>query len=54
MPAGLDPDGLPVGLMLSARAGRDDELIIAAGAIERVIGTCGQRLGHPAMIGTAE
>ena len=50
LPAGLDPDGLPIGLMLSARAGHDANLMIAASAVERVIGNGRQRLGKPPMI----
>lgn len=50
LPAGLDATGLPVGLQLFARGGADLELLAAAWAVERVLGTPAQRLGRPARL----
>jgi aspartyl-tRNA(Asn)/glutamyl-tRNA(Gln) amidotransferase subunit A len=47
IPAGLDERGMPVGLQLVARGGRDEELLGAALAAERVLGTAKERLGQP-------
>src|SRR5262249_37120034 len=45
MPVALDASGMPVGLQLAARRGRDAELIALAWACERQLGTSTQRLG---------
>ena len=47
IPAALDQQGLPVGLMLLARAGQEETLLAIARAIEQVLGTPAQRLGQP-------
>ena len=49
LPAGLDRQGLPVGLQLAAGAMQDERLLAAALAFERVLGTSGERLGTPPM-----
>ena len=47
MPAGLDDQGLPVGLMLLARKRHEKHLLGVALAVEQVLGTALQRLGRP-------
>jgi aspartyl-tRNA(Asn)/glutamyl-tRNA(Gln) amidotransferase subunit A len=47
LPVALDGRGLPVGLQLIARRGRDERLLAAALACERALGTAHQRLGRP-------
>ncbi|MDX1494779.1 MAG: amidase family protein, partial [Longimicrobiales bacterium] len=47
IPAGLDPNGMPVGLQLVARAGDDEALLGVALAAERVLGTARERMGTP-------
>jgi aspartyl-tRNA(Asn)/glutamyl-tRNA(Gln) amidotransferase subunit A len=39
LPVGIDQDGLPVGLLLSAPCGQDDRLLAAAAAVEAVLET---------------
>lgn len=51
IPAGLDANGMPVGLQLVARAGEDETLLGVALAAERVLGTAVERMGVPALIG---
>ena len=51
IPAGLDANGMPVGLQLVARAGDDESVLGVALAAERVLGTAVERLGVPALIG---
>ncbi len=51
IPAGLDANGMPVGLQLVARAGDDESLLGVALAAERVMGTAVERMGVPAGIG---
>lgn len=50
IPAGLDANGMPVGLQLVARAGDDESLLGVALAAERVLGTAVERLGVPAAL----
>lgn len=50
IPAGLDPQGMPVGLQLVARAGEDEALLGVALAAERVLGTAVERMGKPPAI----
>jgi aspartyl-tRNA(Asn)/glutamyl-tRNA(Gln) amidotransferase subunit A len=47
IPAGLDEEGMPVGLQLVARSGEDERLLGIARAAERVLGTARERLGTP-------
>jgi len=47
LPVGLDQSGMPVGLQLVARAGRDETLLSAALAVERALGSAKDRLGRP-------
>ena len=47
IPVGLDQLGMPVGLQLVARGGRDELLLGVALAAERVLGTARDRLGAP-------
>jgi len=47
IPVGLDDAGMPVGLQLVAPGGRDELLLAAGLAAERVLGTARQRLGVP-------
>ena len=47
LPVGKDPNGLPIGLQLSSRSGRDNVLLAIAHAAERTFGTPRQRLGTP-------
>jgi len=49
MPVALDRAGMPVGLQLIARGGRDERLLAAAWAIERALGTGSERLGAAPM-----
>lgn len=53
IPVGLDEAGMPVGLQLVAAAGRDDDLLVAARAIERELGTAPERLGTPPALRSA-
>lgn len=50
IPAGLDANGMPVGLQLVARAGDDESLLGVALAAERILGTALERLGVPAAL----
>lgn len=45
LPVGLDDHGMPVGLQLIARAGRDRELLETALCIEQTLGTARDRIG---------
>lgn len=47
VPVGLDAAGMPVGLMLMAQGGHDEQLLAIAAAAELVLGTGRQRLGTP-------
>ena len=47
MPVALDGAGMPVGLQLIACAGREERLLAAALACEKVLGTARERLGTP-------
>jgi aspartyl-tRNA(Asn)/glutamyl-tRNA(Gln) amidotransferase subunit A len=47
VPVGLDETGMPVGLQLVAPGGRDELLLAAGLAAERVLGTPSERLGAP-------
>jgi aspartyl-tRNA(Asn)/glutamyl-tRNA(Gln) amidotransferase subunit A len=47
LPVGLDQSGMPVGLQLVAPGGRDELLLGAALAAERVLGSARDRLGVP-------
>jgi aspartyl-tRNA(Asn)/glutamyl-tRNA(Gln) amidotransferase subunit A len=47
VPVGLDASGMPVGLQLVAPGGRDEALLGAALAAERVLGRAKDRLGVP-------
>ena len=53
LPAGLDGEGLPVGLQLMGPAGSDLTLLWWAAAAESVLGTNAERLGVPPRVGTA-
>lgn len=46
MPVGLDASGMPVGLQIMAAHGRDDFLLAAGLAMEKVLGTGRERLGN--------
>jgi aspartyl-tRNA(Asn)/glutamyl-tRNA(Gln) amidotransferase subunit A len=50
IPAGLDRQGMPVGLQLVARAGDDEALLGVALAAEGVLGTARERLGTPPLL----
>jgi aspartyl-tRNA(Asn)/glutamyl-tRNA(Gln) amidotransferase subunit A len=50
MPAALGPTGLPIGIQLMAGHRRDDHLLAAAVALERVLGTGSDRLGTPPLV----
>jgi aspartyl-tRNA(Asn)/glutamyl-tRNA(Gln) amidotransferase subunit A len=50
IPVGLDEWGMPVGLQLVARGGRDEQLLGVALAAERVLGTAASRLGTPPLL----
>jgi len=47
LPAGLDGEGMPVGLQLMGPSGGDLELLVRAAAVEEVLGTNLTRLGTP-------
>ena len=47
LPAGLDAEGMPVGLQLMGPSGADLELLAQAAAVEGVLGTNLERLGTP-------
>ena len=47
LPVGRDEAGMPVGLQLVAPGGRDEALLGAALAVERVLGSVEERLGRP-------
>ncbi len=47
IPAGLDGDGLPVGLQIMAARGTDEHLLSVGLAVEDALGTARQRLGSP-------
>ena len=47
IPAGLDGDGLPIGLQIMAARETDERLLSAGLAVERVLGTARERLGAP-------
>ena len=53
LPAGLDGDGMPVGLQLMGSAGSDLTLLSRAGAAESVLGDNLERLGAPPRLWTA-
>jgi aspartyl-tRNA(Asn)/glutamyl-tRNA(Gln) amidotransferase subunit A len=50
LPIALDGVGVPVGLQLAARRGRERDLMAFADAAERVLGTARQRLGRPPLL----
>ena len=50
MPAGLDSDGMPVGLQLTALGGEEEKLLTCAMAVEKVIGSAAQRIGSPPVV----
>jgi len=52
LPAGLDANGMPVGLQLIARAGSEEHLLSCALAIENLIGKPFDRIGRPPLGGT--
>ncbi|MCY3981362.1 MAG: amidase family protein, partial [Alphaproteobacteria bacterium] len=47
IPAGLDGNGMPVGLQLLVGRGKDEWLISIGLAVEAVIGPASRRLGTP-------
>ncbi len=47
MPCGLDGNGMPVGLQLTASSGDDELLLAYAYAAEKALGTVFDRLGTP-------
>ena len=47
IPAGLDGDGLPIGLQIMAARGADEHLLSVGVAVENTLGTALQRLGAP-------
>ena len=47
IPAGLDGEGMPIGLQIMAARGLDERLLSAGLAVENVLGTARQRLGTP-------
>ena len=51
LPAGLDGEGMPVGLQLMGPSGGDLELLERAAAVETVLGTNRTRLGTPPRLG---
>ena len=51
LPVALDRSGMPVGLQLIARHGREEHLLAVARACERCLGTAQERLGVPPCIG---
>ncbi|MBA1148818.1 amidase [Ectothiorhodospiraceae bacterium WFHF3C12] len=50
VPAGLDPAGMPVGLMLMAAPHAEERLLAVGAAVERCLGTAAERLGRPPML----
>jgi aspartyl-tRNA(Asn)/glutamyl-tRNA(Gln) amidotransferase subunit A len=50
LPVALDGVGVPVGLQLAARRGRERDLMAIAAGAERVLGTARQRLGTPPLL----
>ena len=50
MPVALGPTQLPIGIQLMAGHGRDDRLLAAAVALERVLGNGPDRLGVPPLL----
>jgi aspartyl-tRNA(Asn)/glutamyl-tRNA(Gln) amidotransferase subunit A len=50
MPVALGPTRLPIGIQLIAGHGRDDRMLAAAVAFERVLGTGHERLGSPPLL----
>jgi aspartyl-tRNA(Asn)/glutamyl-tRNA(Gln) amidotransferase subunit A len=50
LPVALDAAGVPVGLQLAGRRGRERGLMALAAAAERVLGTARQRLGTPPLL----
>lgn len=50
LPAGLDAEGLPAGLMLMAPHGSEEQLLAIGLAVERILGEPDQRLGRPPLI----
>ncbi|WP_419935308.1 amidase [Candidatus Palauibacter sp.] len=53
LPAGLDGEGMPVGLQLMGPAGSDLTLLARAAAVESVLGTNLTRLGTPPRVGAS-
>jgi aspartyl-tRNA(Asn)/glutamyl-tRNA(Gln) amidotransferase subunit A len=53
LPAGLDREGIPVGLELMAPAGEEARLLSVAMAAEKIIGEPRRRLGSPPLAGSA-
>ena len=51
LPVGKDALGLPVGLMVMARAGADPRLVAMGEALEAVVGSARDRLGPPPLSG---
>ncbi len=47
IPAGLDGDGLPIGLQIMAARGADERLLSVGLAVENALGTARERLGTP-------
>ena len=47
LPVGLDGAGMPVGLQLIAPGGKDEALLGAALAVERVLGPAANTIGRP-------
>ena len=47
IPAGLDGDGMPIGLQILAASGADESLLSAGRAVENALGTARERLGAP-------
>ena len=47
IPAGLDGDGMPIGLQIMAARETDERLVSAGLAVERALGTARERLGTP-------
>ena len=50
IPVARDAAGMPVGLQLVARGGRDETALAAAIAAERILGTAAERLGQPPVL----
>ena len=53
LPVGQDGEGMPVGLQLTAPARGEEQLLAAAMAVEKLIGTPKDRLGTPPMLETS-